>query len=231
MFSTWFLNKVFICYMVAGTESVNGISEMQSEIPKIPSISVNHQLVKNVEDQKYFGLIPPPVEHLCDELNGSFKHFDNATKVDANVDLIREIEEDLMELDVEKVLEKQNTHDLFCPNCNSCITRRVILRRRKPQISNVRRKPKRGKKLDKIPNSVAYHQSGDIDKPEIHSNVPTMESDEQNNGTEQDQEAFSCLSCFSVFVPIGIVFCYVSYLLVCYVIRITANYKDLCIQY
>ncbi|KZV35300.1 hypothetical protein F511_41301 [Dorcoceras hygrometricum] len=33
--------------------------------------------------------------------------------------------------DVETVLQKQNTHDLYCPNCNSCITRRVILRKRK----------------------------------------------------------------------------------------------------
>ncbi|XP_073016634.1 membrane protein of ER body-like protein [Primulina eburnea] len=38
---------------------------------------------------------------------------------------------EVTEIDVEQVLHKQTTHDLFCPNCNSCITRRVILRKRK----------------------------------------------------------------------------------------------------
>ncbi|XVF51134.1 hypothetical protein PTKIN_Ptkin04bG0160200 [Pterospermum kingtungense] len=198
------LNQSGLCFTLEtkGTESVNGISEMLSEIPKILSMEVNNQLVKNVEDQNSFGLNPPPVEYFHEESSKSFKHFDNAIKVDANADLTGEIEEDLMELDVEKVLEKQNTHDLYCPNCNSCITRRVILCR-KPRISNRRHKPKPGKKLDVIPNSKADGQSGDIDTPEISSNVPTMTSDEQNNGTAQDQEAFSCLSCFSLFIPIG----------------------------
>ncbi|GAB2224467.1 hypothetical protein Droror1_Dr00005228 [Drosera rotundifolia] len=41
------------------------------------------------------------------------------------------------ELDVERVLQKHETHDLFCPNCNSCITSRVILRRRKPKIQEI----------------------------------------------------------------------------------------------
>ncbi|KAG2559159.1 hypothetical protein PVAP13_8NG295500 [Panicum virgatum] len=35
------------------------------------------------------------------------------------------------EYDLEKILDEQETHDLYCPNCKSCITRRVILKNRK----------------------------------------------------------------------------------------------------
>uniref|UniRef100_A0A0A9D8S8 Uncharacterized protein n=1 Tax=Arundo donax TaxID=35708 RepID=A0A0A9D8S8_ARUDO len=38
------------------------------------------------------------------------------------------------EYDLEKILDEQETHDLYCPNCNSCITRRVILRKRKRTV-------------------------------------------------------------------------------------------------
>ncbi|XVF53250.1 hypothetical protein PTKIN_Ptkin05aG0084600 [Pterospermum kingtungense] len=178
-----------------GIESSNGVSEMLTEIPKILKSETNHQLVRNVEDQNAFGLCLAPFEQLHEETNTSFKRL---TEADVSVDLIEEIE-DLMDLDVERVLQKQNTHDLYCPNCNSCITGRVILRRRKPKVSNIRRKPKRVKKLDPIPSSEAKGRSGDTS--EIDSNVnPIAPPDEQ---TEQEQEAFSCLSCFSIFIPIG----------------------------
>lgn len=35
------------------------------------------------------------------------------------------------ESEVERILRLQGTHDLICPNCRSCITKRVILRKRK----------------------------------------------------------------------------------------------------
>ncbi|MBA0564014.1 hypothetical protein Golob_008973 [Gossypium lobatum] len=213
-----------------GAEFIDESYEMQSEITKTLTMEVSHQTLRNVEDQKGFGLGPAPVEHLHEEANGSFKHFEKEAKVDANVDLngeikedlycpngsfknieeetkdanidlIGEIEEDLMDLDVEGVLEKQNTHDLYCPNCNSCITKRVILVRRKPKVP-IRHKPKRGKKPDLIPPPAGG------DTPEIHSDPsPEAARDEQDASREQEQkqeqEAFSCLSCFSVFIPIG----------------------------
>lgn len=46
------------------------------------------------------------------------------------ISFIEEVEPEETEYNVAEVLEKQNTHDLFCPNCRSCITRKVILRRR-----------------------------------------------------------------------------------------------------
>ncbi|TYH41009.1 hypothetical protein ES332_D12G286900v1 [Gossypium tomentosum] len=230
------LNQWGPCFSLEtkGAESIDETYEMQSEITKTLTMEVSHQTVRNVEDQKGFGLSPAPVEHLHEEANGSFKHFEKEAKVDANVDLngeiredlycpngsfknieeetkdanidlIGEIEEDLMDLDVEGVLEKQNTHDLYCPNCNSCITKRVILVRRKPKVS-IHHKPKRGKKPDLIPASAGFIVSGDT--PEIHSDPsPAAAPDEQDASREQEQkqeqEAFSCLSCFSLFIPIG----------------------------
>ncbi|KAE8661990.1 Membrane protein of ER body 1 [Hibiscus syriacus] len=185
-------------------EAANGsfINEKQSEITKSTSMEINHQMVKNSEDKKDFGLRPAPVEHLH-EANGSFKHFENGTKEGADVDVFEDIEEDLVDLDVERVLDKQNTHHLYCPNCHSCITKKVILVRRRPKVS-IRHRPKRGSKLDLIPNSAGL--GGSDDAPEIHPNVsPVAAPDEQNDGREQEQkqEAFSCLSCFSLFIPIG----------------------------
>ncbi|KAL6006691.1 hypothetical protein ACLOJK_032184 [Asimina triloba] len=49
----------------------------------------------------------------------------------------------IVEMDVERVLEEQDTHDLYCPNCNSCITKRVILRKRKRIIHDVQFDTKR----------------------------------------------------------------------------------------
>ncbi|GMJ06325.1 hypothetical protein HRI_004301600 [Hibiscus trionum] len=184
-----------------GTESINETNGMQSEITKVPSMDIDNQTVKVSEDKEDFGLSPAPVEHLH-EAEGNFKHFENGTKVEANVDLIEvieEFEEDLVDLHVERVLEKQNTHDLYCPNCKSCITKKVILIRRRPKVST-RYRPKRGSKVDPIPDSADF--GGSDDTPEIHSDdSPVAAPAEQNE--EQKQEAISCLSCFSLFVPTG----------------------------
>ncbi|KAE8708620.1 dof zinc finger protein DOF4.6-like [Hibiscus syriacus] len=88
---------------------------------------------------------------------------------------------------------------------NSCITKRVILIRRRPKVS-IRHKPNRGSKLDPVPNSAGF--GGSDDTPEIHSDVIAAATpDEQNDSSERDQkqeqEAFSCLSCFSLFIPLG----------------------------
>ncbi|XP_073045307.1 membrane protein of ER body-like protein isoform X2 [Primulina eburnea] len=102
----------------------------------------------------------------------------------ADIDLIDEE----TEYDVETVLQKQNTHDLYCPNCNSCITGRVILRKRK---------------RNKIQISVKRAKT---------ENPPVQESDDQVHphhiiGAEEDRDSgpdlFRCLSCFSFFMPTG----------------------------
>jgi len=86
------------------------------------------------------------------------------------------------EFDVERVLEEQETHDLYCPNCHSCITKRVILRKRK-------RTP-RENPSDLPPQKVPH-------VPEA-TPIPTETAE------HEDRTVFRCLSCFSFFIPTGI---------------------------
>ncbi|KAL4346716.1 hypothetical protein GQ457_17G022990 [Hibiscus cannabinus] len=196
------------CLDTKDTESINETNEMQSEITKIPSMDIDHQTVKISEDEEDFGLSPAPVEHLH-EAKGSFKHFEHVTEAEVDVDLIEETEEDLVDLDVKRVLDEQNAYNLVCPKCRSCITKTVILVRKRPKVSKPQ-KPRRGSKVDPIPDSAGF--DGSNDKPETHSDVsPVAAPTGQNDGREQEQEqkqtqtqeAFSCLSCFSLFIPIG----------------------------
>jgi DNA-directed RNA polymerase subunit RPC12/RpoP len=89
----------------------------------------------------------------------------------------------IKELDLEKVLEEQVTHDLYCPNCNSCITRRVILKKRK-RIAKDDKSDLRPEKLPFI----------------VHKETTNENLDER----EQTNVLFKCLSCFSFFIPTGI---------------------------
>ncbi|XP_078161976.1 membrane protein of ER body-like protein isoform X2 [Carex rostrata] len=86
----------------------------------------------------------------------------------------------IKEFDLEKVLEEQETHDLYCPNCNSCITRRVILKKRKRIAKDV----KTDSRPEKLPNL------GQIET-----------TNEDLDGREQTNILFKCLSCFSFFIP------------------------------
>ncbi|XP_077233337.1 membrane protein of ER body-like protein isoform X2 [Tasmannia lanceolata] len=94
-------------------------------------------------------------------------------------------ESNLEVTDVERVLEEQETHDLYCPNCNSCITKRVILRKRKRIVRDLEYDIKRGKIQPVVP---------DLDASPVASAVG-----DQNHHTEPD--IFRCLSCFSFFIP------------------------------
>ncbi|TVU12949.1 hypothetical protein EJB05_46616 [Eragrostis curvula] len=89
------------------------------------------------------------------------------------------------EYDLEKILDEQETHDLFCPNCKSCITRRVILRKRKRTVNQA---------------------SGDepSKKPQIAD--PSADASNQTAAERRDRDApevFRCLSCFTFFTPTG----------------------------
>ncbi|KAK4433213.1 Membrane protein of ER body-like protein [Sesamum alatum] len=125
----------------------------------------------------------------------------------AEVDLINGDDLEVTELDVERVLQKQTTHDLYCPNCNSCITKRVILRKRKRRIRLSDEEIKRNKieaavdsKLGAVSSQSVRHQVVHTD--EVGDNatqLPTAENDERERGPD----IFRCLSCFSFFIPTG----------------------------
>ncbi|XP_062227803.1 membrane protein of ER body 2-like isoform X2 [Phragmites australis] len=89
------------------------------------------------------------------------------------------------EYDLEKILDEQETHDLYCPNCNSCITRRVILRKRKRTVRQ------------------AIHDEPPK-KPQLAE--PSANASNQSAAERHDQESpdvFRCLSCFTFFIPTG----------------------------
>lgn len=115
-------------------------------------------------------------------------------------DVIEEIdfeEIDVEETDynVEEVIEKQNTHDLVCPHCSSCITRSVILRRR-PKLRK-RIKATRRPKTTVTPIA-------EVTAPVAPTPEPTPNPDIHSG----DPEAFRCLSCFSLIIRIGNLFIY-----------------------
>ncbi|KAG8094178.1 hypothetical protein GUJ93_ZPchr0012g22134 [Zizania palustris] len=122
-------------------------------------------------------------------------HIDNGSMNRTNVPEIEaEKEEDTImgkvnieEYDLEKILDEQETHELFCPNCNSCITRRVILRKRKRTVRQTTRDepPKKAQLAEPFANN---------------SNQTVPERHEQ-----ESPDIFRCLSCFTFFIPTGIV--------------------------
>ncbi|KAL3034657.1 hypothetical protein AAZX31_02G206500 [Glycine max] len=136
--------------------------------------------------------------------------------------LIEEIDEQLEEFDVEAVLAKQETHDLFCPNCRSCITKRVILKKRKRNTQKSGSKSKRDKpenthnldneaKCDELRTRGSSQLLDSTAQPkakqDVHANVtpePDIVSPEpsaDNNQPHGEPEVFRCLACLSFFIP------------------------------
>ncbi|KAL3846030.1 hypothetical protein ACJIZ3_003433 [Penstemon smallii] len=107
----------------------------------------------------------------------------------ADDDTIHEDELEETAYDVEKVVQEQNTHDLFCPNCNSCITRRVILRKRKRRIRVSYEEVKR----NKIEAAVVQENFE-------YAPVPTADDVDER---KEETVLIKCLSCFSFFIPNG----------------------------
>lgn len=89
------------------------------------------------------------------------------------------------EFDVERVLEEQETHDLFCPNCSSCITKRVILRKRKRIVQE--------------PTYDFEHQPDTINDLDVTA-VLNENTDEDD---ETKREVIGCFECFRFFTIKG----------------------------
>ncbi|GER46769.1 vacuolar iron transporter (VIT) family protein [Striga asiatica] len=125
----------------------------------------------------------------------------------ADVDLIDNDDLEVAELDVERVIKKQNTHDLYCPNCNSCITRRVILRKRKRRVRTSDEEAKRNKTENVVGSTLGKdsvqshgdHVHDEDTADNIDAQIPTVNEVERESGPE----VFRCLSCFSFFIPTG----------------------------
>ncbi|CAL5045191.1 unnamed protein product [Urochloa decumbens] len=100
---------------------------------------------------------------------------ENGTKDEANIE----------EYDLEKILDEQETHDLYCPNCKSCITRRVILKKRKRTARQAKR--------DEPPKKPQHEEPS----ANVSNQTPT------ENHDQESPEVFRCLSCFTFFIPTG----------------------------
>ncbi|KAG9455339.1 hypothetical protein H6P81_008243 [Aristolochia fimbriata] len=92
------------------------------------------------------------------------------------------VKQETAEYDLERIIEEQETHDLYCPNCHSCITKRVILRKRK-RLGRVVEREAKPEKLTRIEPVLGGSAAG-------------------SGGSDQSQEpdVFRCLSCFSFFI-------------------------------
>ncbi|XP_015069630.1 uncharacterized protein LOC107014292 isoform X2 [Solanum pennellii] len=125
----------------------------------------------------------------------------------ADPDLIDDSDTDVKDFDVENVLQKQNTHDLYCPNCKSCITKRVILRKRKRKIRVSGDDVKRVKPEVVVDSKVdASHVLAADDEVRDGADsyldgTPPLAADDYH--PDREPELFRCLSCFSFFIPAG----------------------------
>ena len=108
---------------------------------------------------------------------------------DKEIKIVKKSEIKVSDVDLERVLEEQDTHDLFCPNCNSCITRRVILRKRKRSERSAEETESDAseKKTHKVPH-------------DVDSSLVTAEKTDLD---DREPDVFRCLSCFSFFIPTG----------------------------
>ncbi|KAL3342415.1 hypothetical protein AABB24_026436 [Solanum stoloniferum] len=125
----------------------------------------------------------------------------------ADPDLIDDSDTDVKDFDVESVLQKQNTHDLYCPNCKSCITKRVILQKRKRKIRVSGNDVKRVKpevvvdsKVDASHAQAADDEVRDGADCSLDGTPPLAVDDYQ---PDREPELFRCLSCFSFFIQAG----------------------------
>ncbi|KAK4362818.1 hypothetical protein RND71_018059 [Anisodus tanguticus] len=125
----------------------------------------------------------------------------------AETDLINDSDSDVKGFDVENVIQKQNTHDLYCPNCKSCITRRVILRKRKRKIRMPGDDVKRNK-LEVVADSNVDARHAQTTDDEVRDganssldSTPPLAADEYQ--PDREPEIFRCLSCLSFFIPAG----------------------------
>lgn len=205
--------------------SLNGHSSTECSAEKNPVVHILDVTIQNLDigkclsgesnlqyekDLKHDSLCDStllPSEISLEEDDTSFKSSSYKAIESAAINLVSESDHEVTELDVEGVLNKQNTHDLYCPNCNSCITKRVILRKRKRKLRTSGEDVKRNK-LEKIIGSELTSTSADATSDPAHSTVDiSLDGNVSHAPNDYDQErqpdVFRCLSCFSIFIPTG----------------------------
>nr|XP_009414065.1 PREDICTED: membrane protein of ER body-like protein [Musa acuminata subsp. malaccensis] len=100
--------------------------------------------------------------------------------VQQQIKLPKESKQKAVEFDLERILEEQDTHDLYCPICDSCITKKVILRKRKRMVQHGG------------PSKKVNEEKYDAGKSDTGMTNPS---------DAPEPDVFRCLSCFSFFMP------------------------------
>ncbi|XP_042047108.1 membrane protein of ER body-like protein isoform X2 [Salvia splendens] len=133
---------------------------------------------------------------ISEKIHGSSKEIESE-----ETELINEDDLEITELDVERVIRKQTTHDLYCPNCKSCITKRVILskrkRRKKIPDGEVKRPKTDTAAVGTVSSEDQVHQEGEVGNDDAQTQP--IDEDDRDRGPV----IFRCLSCFSIFIPTG----------------------------
>ncbi|KAK7301030.1 hypothetical protein RJT34_11885 [Clitoria ternatea] len=168
---------------------------------------IDNQCIKTADDKVHSS---SELSHLHSSSNiqaTAITNFHKEASTKEGSDLIKEVDQQLEEFDVEAVLAKQETHDLFCPNCKAHITKRVILKKRKRSIHKLENEAKRDKLETKvstelIDNSV-QPEANQGDHANVTSDIVSLESPANNDHPDTEPELFRCLSCFSFFIPSG----------------------------
>ncbi|KAK1392126.1 hypothetical protein POM88_011182 [Heracleum sosnowskyi] len=164
-------------------------------------------LEKQLEHDRLSGSNLLPSEISPDEDNKNFKFSAYKEIGSGDTSLLHETDREETEVDVERVLREQDTHDLYCPNCKSCITKRVIIRKRKRRLSYSSEDGKHNKLEEGTgsdPNSTSVATTS-IPSPITVDTCLDVSAAPTSNNCDQDQEpdVFRCLSCFSIFIPAG----------------------------
>ncbi|KAG7556327.1 hypothetical protein ISN44_As11g023690 [Arabidopsis suecica] len=107
---------------------------------------------------------------------------------------------------LEKLLATQENYELYCPSCSSCITRKVILKKRK-----------RGKHVDSSPDlkpDVPVVEPSHIEEmePPVKVNVPETRIEDDNQEDKEEGIIFNCLACLKYFIRLGTRFLQLDYI-------------------
>ncbi|KAL0389871.1 UNVERIFIED_CONTAM: Membrane protein of ER body-like protein [Sesamum calycinum] len=99
------------------------------DIPELINTVINNQNVGDLKDKIVSGLNVPklvPTSREEEEIIGTST---GRVKEKVKIDIEEESDEEVIELEFERAVEKVHTHTAYCPNCSSQITK-VILRRK-----------------------------------------------------------------------------------------------------
>ncbi|KAL8244463.1 hypothetical protein R6Q59_010721 [Mikania micrantha] len=130
-------------------------------------------------------------------------YLDNKSEI-SGIEVIKDGDDVITEYDVETVLKNQDTHDLFCPNCNSCITKRVILRKRKRRVHVPGDDSKRSKPQALVSSELNVVSDDNQALNGVDSRLDDLQPPTSNEyDYQRETDVFRCLSCFSIFMPTG----------------------------